>query len=58
MPTSEPPFSEKPDEAAPTTIGFVGLPPKTLKADIHPVVQHFGEVRRMTMHPGGRNAEA
>ena len=60
-PAFEPPSSKKRDEAADTnastTITLAGLPPNTLKTDIRPVFQRFGEVKHMIVHPGGRSAD-
>ena len=41
-----------------TTITLVSLPPNTYKADIRPVFQHFGEFKRIFVHPGGSRAES
>jgi len=40
-----------------TTIVLTSLPPNTLKTDIRPVLQHFGEVMRILVRPDGRRAE-
>ncbi|KAI0289132.1 hypothetical protein BC826DRAFT_636595 [Russula brevipes] len=60
-PVFEPPPSKKRDEAAETnastTIALAGLPPNTLKTDIRPVFQRFGEVKHMIVHPGGSSAD-
>jgi hypothetical protein len=40
-----------------TTITFMSLPPNTLKANVHPVFQRFGEVKRIFVHPGGKRAD-
>jgi len=39
-----------------TTIQLTDLPPNTLKADIRPVFQHYGEVKRVIVQPDGRSA--
>jgi hypothetical protein len=38
-------------------ITLASLPPNTLKVDIRPVLQRFGEVKRIFVHPGGRRAD-
>ncbi|KAH9970270.1 hypothetical protein BJV74DRAFT_867387 [Russula compacta] len=60
-PVLEPQSSQEQGEATeadfPVTIVLTGLPPDTSKADIRPIFQHFGEVRRIIVQPGGRRAE-
>jgi RNA recognition motif-containing protein len=40
-----------------TTISLTGLPPNTVKADIRPVFQPFGEITRIFVQPDGRCAD-
>jgi RNA recognition motif-containing protein len=42
-----------------TTVTLTGLPPNTVKADIHPVFQRFGQVTRIFVRPDsdGRRAD-
>ena len=40
-----------------TTITLTGLPPNTVKADIRPVFQPFGEITRIFVQPDGRRAD-
>jgi hypothetical protein len=40
-----------------TTVTLAGLPPNTVKADILPVLQRFGEVKRIFVQPNGRRAD-
>ena len=67
--TSEPPpppSEEQTDENGDTpttrtrttrTITLVGLPPNTLKTDLRPIFQRFGDVSRIFVDPGGRRAD-
>lgn len=60
-PILEPQSSQEQGEATevdvPVTIVLTGLPPNTIKADIRPVFQRFGQVRRIIVEPGGKRAE-
>ncbi|KAH9954695.1 hypothetical protein BC827DRAFT_1272378 [Russula dissimulans] len=42
---------------AATVVVLASLPQNTLKTDIRPVLQRFGEVRRILVRPDGRRAE-
>lgn len=39
------------------TITLANLPPNTLRTDIRPIFQRFGEVQRIIMSPGGTRAD-
>jgi hypothetical protein len=52
-----PPLAAETD-FSPTTIAIAHLPPNTLKSDIRPVFQHFGEVIRILVHTDGSGAGA
>src|SRR6267154_2534909 len=57
MPIQElPSSSEKGPSSLTTTIKLTGLPPNTIKADLLPISQHFGEVTRVFVQPDGRCA--
>jgi hypothetical protein len=45
------------DTSSTTSITLTGLSPNTVKSDIRPVFQRFGEITRILLQPDGRSAD-
>ena len=61
IPISDPQPSRRQEETGeidtPVTITLANLPPNTVKTDIRPVFQQYGEIQRIIMGPGGTRAD-
>ena len=62
IPSSDPQHSSRTQKDtgeidSPVTLTLSNLPPGTLKSDIRPVFQQFGEIQRVVVGPGGTRAD-